>query len=88
MIDDAKPLTCQQFQGRLPELIGAGQDLAVDPHVQHCPLCRALLSDLETIAETARELFPVVEPPDDLWEQIEYAIRNEGGSREPEEAPD
>jgi hypothetical protein len=32
-----------------------------------------------TIAEAARQLFPIVEPPDRLWEQIESAIRNEEG---------
>jgi len=42
-------------------------------------LCRALLADLETIAEAARKLFPVVDPPEDLWAHIESAIRNEDG---------
>jgi hypothetical protein len=88
MTKGASTLTCRQFQARLPEFIGSGENLAADPHLQHCPLCRALLTDLETIAEAARELFPVVEPPDDLWEHIESAIWSEGGSREPEEAPE
>jgi hypothetical protein len=33
-----------------------------------------LLRDLETIAEAARQLFPIEEPPDALWQQIETAI--------------
>jgi hypothetical protein len=46
--------------------------------MQQCELCRALLAELETIAEAARQLFPgEVEPPDDLWEQIETAIKKE-----------
>jgi len=45
--------------------------------VQSCELCRALLSDLETIAEAARQLFPIEEPPDKLWDQIELRIRTE-----------
>jgi hypothetical protein len=36
-----------------------------------------------TIAEAARQLFPIVEPPDRLWEQIESAIRSEQGGSEP-----
>jgi predicted anti-sigma-YlaC factor YlaD len=51
--------------------------MASHPHIQNCELCRALLADLETIAKAARQLFPIVEPPDALWEQIESAIKEE-----------
>jgi hypothetical protein len=37
-----------------------------------------LLAELETIAEAARQLFPSVEPPDEVWTQIESAIQREG----------
>lgn len=77
MTEEANPMTCQEFQAQLPEMIGAGESLAAHAHLQHCPLCRALLADLETIAEAARELFPVAEPPDKLWKQIESAIKKE-----------
>ena len=80
MTDDRKNLSCAAFQAQLPELIGSGENVAYHPHFQSCELCRALLADLETIAEAARQLFPIVEPPDELWEQIESAIRNEEGS--------
>jgi len=86
MTEDANILACRQFQTRLPELIGSGEDLIADLHLRQCERCRALLADLETIAEAARELFPVVEPPDRLWEHIEFALWSEGGSHEPEEA--
>jgi predicted anti-sigma-YlaC factor YlaD len=68
---------CAAFQSLLPELIGSGADTAAHPHLQSCARCRALLTDLETIAEAARQLLPIVEPPDELWEQIESAIRKE-----------
>jgi predicted anti-sigma-YlaC factor YlaD len=83
MTDDPKAMTCQEFQARLPELIGSGESAANHPHLQSCELCRALLADLETIAEAARQLFPVEEPPDKLWNQIESAIRNEDSGLEP-----
>lgn len=73
------PEKCAVFQAQLPELIGSGQAIADHPHIQSCELCRALLADLETIAEAARQLFPVVEPPDALWAQIESAIQEEEG---------
>jgi len=82
MTHEANNLSCAGFQALLPELIGRGEDVAAHPHILGCARCRALLADLETIAEAARQLLPVVEPPDDLWEQIESAIRNEDGCRE------
>ena len=77
MTEDTNNLTCAEFQAQLPELIGSGGQIAEHPHIKTCELCRALLADLETIAEAARQLFPIVEPPDDLWDQIESAIKNE-----------
>jgi hypothetical protein len=81
-------MACQQFQSRLPELIGSEENPAADPHFQQCPNCRELLADLEAIAAAAREPFPGVEPPGRLWEEIEAALWSDGGSREPEEDPE
>jgi hypothetical protein len=75
---------CLAFQAQLPELIGSGKDLAADPHLESCELCRSLLADLETIAEAARQLFPVEEPPDELWSQIESKIRSEEATAQPD----
>ena len=83
MTEDPNNLSCAAFQARLPELIGSGENIAAHAHLQSCELCRALLADLMTIAEAARQLFPIVEPPDRLWEQIESAIRNEEGGSGP-----
>jgi hypothetical protein len=77
MTEEANPMTCHEFQAQLPEMIGSGESLAAQVHLRHCALCRALLADLETIAEAARLIFPIVEPPDNLWKQIESAIKNE-----------
>jgi hypothetical protein len=79
MSDDPGKMSCAEFQAQLPELIGSGANAADHPHIRNCELCRSLLADLETIAEAARQLFPVVEPPDDLWAQIESKIKNEEG---------
>jgi Mg-chelatase subunit ChlI len=77
MSKEKKSIGCTAFQALMPELIGAGQNLHDHPHLQECALCRALLTDLETIAEAARQLLPPVEPPDKLWEQIESALLQE-----------
>ena len=77
MTEDVSILSCAQFQAQLPELIGTGENLAVHPHILNCQRCSALIADLETIAEAARQLLPIVEPPDELWKQIESAIKLE-----------
>jgi predicted anti-sigma-YlaC factor YlaD len=83
MTDDPARMTCAEFQAQLPDLIGSGRDMASHPHIRNCELCRALLADLETIAEAARQLFTNVEPPDELWEHIETAIKNEESASRP-----
>jgi hypothetical protein len=77
MTRDPSKLSCAEFQAQLPELIASGEDATSNPHLQSCELCRAVLADLETIAEAARQLLPNLEPPDEVWEQIESAIRRE-----------
>jgi predicted anti-sigma-YlaC factor YlaD len=68
----------------MSDLIGSGADLQDHPHLQNCDLCRALLNDLETIAEAARQLFPIQQPEEGLWDRIESAIKQEDGSASPE----
>lgn len=85
MTDELAAQNCAEFQAHLPELIGSGQPMSLHPHYQSCENCRALLADLETIAEAARQLFPVEDPPDELWQQIEQAIQNEKSTAEPAE---
>ncbi len=77
MTVDPGKMSCAEFQGQLPELIASGQDAAAHPHLQSCRDCRAFLASLEAIADAARQLFPCVEPPDEVWERIESAIRRE-----------
>jgi predicted anti-sigma-YlaC factor YlaD len=77
MTDNANKMSCEAFQAQLPDLIGSGEIVSAHPHLENCELCRAFLADLEAIAEAARQLFPVEEPPDKLWEKIESAIKKE-----------
>ncbi len=79
MIDNRKNISCEDFQEQLAELIGSGADASAHPHVQSCELCRAFVADLEAIAAAARELFPVEDPSDRVWEQIQTAIQEEEG---------
>jgi len=89
---DRNDMTCEQFHALMPELIGSGEDISLHPHMQKCELCRALIADLVAIRDAARELFPTVEPPDDLWADIDAAIKAEKPEADPEDpetgAPD
>lgn len=77
MTGDSSNLSCVEFQAHLPELISSGEDVSSHPHLRECELCRALLADLETIADAARQLFPSVEPSDEVWAHIESAIKHD-----------
>jgi len=78
MNGDPNNLTCEQFQAQLADLIGTGGNVGEHPHLQTCENCRALLADLQTIADAAKQLLPVDEQPkEDLWERIELAIKKE-----------
>ena len=76
-------MRCAEFQAQLAELIGSGANASAHPHIQSCENCRKLLSDLTTIAEAARQLLPIEEPRDELWEQIESAIKSDKGDTDP-----
>jgi hypothetical protein len=75
MNDNSSKMSCAEFQDQMAELIGSGGDPDAHPHLKNCADCRALLADLQTIADAARQLFPSVEPPDEVWEHIESAIK-------------
>jgi predicted anti-sigma-YlaC factor YlaD len=48
-------MSCEEFQALVPELIAAGS-VYTHPHLQNCDLCRALIVDLDMIAEEASRL--------------------------------
>jgi len=75
--DQAIDQECAEFQARMPERIGAGDDLQTYPHMLTCERCRSLVRDLELIAEAARQLMPIEEEPrEDVWAKIQIAIES------------
>ena len=69
---------CAAFQQSMAARIAAGDNFEADAHLKNCPRCKALLEELETIAQAARLLLPVEEEPDDkLWQKIEQAISSD-----------
>jgi hypothetical protein len=80
LANDAIDAECAEFQALMPTRIGAGEDLQAFDHMLTCERCRALVRDLEYIAEAARQLIPVEEEPsDEIWEQIRIQLALEQG---------
>jgi hypothetical protein len=90
--DTMKP---DEFEQYLPELFATGNGkVSSDPRLKdfltRYPDCAALVSDLETIAETARSLFDPVEenPSDSVWANIKSKLKDEDGVIDEEFEPD
>ncbi len=75
MTKDLKEMSCEEFDARMTAMMASGEDIFTHPHVQSCELHKALLADLEAIARVAKDLFPEVDPPDDLWSGIEGKLK-------------
>ncbi|HEY4047450.1 MAG TPA: hypothetical protein VGM27_11345 [Acidobacteriaceae bacterium] len=76
--DREKPLMgCAEFQELLPELFESGDDLGKNEHLQTCENCRALVEDLEYIAQQAKLLLPIHDPSPEVWDNIQTALKKE-----------
>ena len=74
-----RDMTCEEFTAAMPQLIASGEDIFAHPHVKNCRMHKALLVDLEAIAEAAQQLFPDVDPSEKVWAKIEDEIAPLGG---------
>jgi hypothetical protein len=71
-------MTCVEFQKALPYIIDSGGDAEHQAHLESCPVCSDLVSDLKYIAEQAKMLVPMDDPPARVWEGIERGLEREG----------
>jgi hypothetical protein len=76
-------MNCTQFQEILPEVIDGGRNAEQEAHLQSCPVCSSLITDLNLIVAEARGLREFAEPAPRVWNSIELALRQEGLIREP-----
>jgi hypothetical protein len=80
-------LSCERFQDQLPRLLEAEEDVHLHPHLKTCARCSALLDELESIADWAKQLIkPNLEPPDELWRKIEKQMAEPEELREQEDS--
>jgi hypothetical protein len=71
-------MTCEEFTAAMPQLVASGEDIFAHPHVRNCSMHRALIADLEAIAQAAQQLFPDVDPSDKVWAKINEEIASLG----------
>jgi len=76
-------MNCARFQEILPEVINGGRNAEQEAHLQSCPVCSSLITDLNLIVAEARELREFAEPAPRVWNSIELALRQEGLIRDP-----
>ena len=75
-------MTCSEVQRILPEFLDGAPDgafpTAFEIHLQSCPACADLVSDLKLIASQARDLAATEEPAPRVWLHIAAQLREEG----------
>lgn len=80
-------MNCADIQRVLPEMDEGVRNAEFQAHVESCPECSELISDLELIASEARQIAESEEPSPALWFRIADQLRSEGLIREPETQP-
>jgi len=76
-------MTCGEFQKILPDIMEGQRKAEHAAHLQSCPACSGLVSDLSLISQQARLLQASEEPSPRVWNQIEIVLRQEGLIRQP-----
>jgi hypothetical protein len=71
-------MNCAEFQRVLPEIGEGPHNAEQKAHLRSCATCSDLVSDLNAIAEQARQLRACDEPSPRVWNSLEIALRQEG----------
>lgn len=80
-------MTCAEFQRVLADIMEGVRNAAQEAHLNSCPACSGLVSDLNAISRAARLLQASEEPSPRVWNSIEIALRREGLIRQPQREP-
>ncbi|MCI0351271.1 MAG: hypothetical protein L0Z53_17750 [Acidobacteriales bacterium] len=71
-------MDCAEFQKILPEYMEGGGSTDQRAHLRSCTVCSGLVQDLQYIAEAAKLLLPIEEPPSRVWQGIQQSLEKEG----------
>ncbi len=68
---------CWRFEGELQDFLEGAERPFIMSHQQDCPSCRALLADLQSVSQAARDL-PAEEPGPRVWQNVHTQLQAEG----------
>ena len=71
-------MTCAEFEQVLPDFLEGSRNRELEAHLNSCPKCWELVSDLRAITEECKLLRASEVPSPRLWESIEATLRREG----------
>jgi hypothetical protein len=77
-------MNCGEFESDLPEFLEGVHTSEQQAHLDSCPACSGLLSDLNLISSQAKSLLAVDEPQPAVWNVLELRLRSEGLIRDSE----
>src|SRR5881394_2857048 len=80
-------MNCVEFESDLPELLEGVHTSEQQAHLDSCPACSSLLSDLNLISSQAKSLLAADEPQPAVWNALEARLRSEGLIRDSEPPP-
>lgn len=76
--------TCEQYVNAIGEMVdstlGPLRRAELELHLENCDACRALVGDLQRIAQAARSL-DTLQPPARVWTQVAGRLQEEGRVR-------
>jgi hypothetical protein len=71
-------MTCAEFEQVLPDFLEGTGNRDLEAHLNSCPKCWELVSDLRAITEECKLLRASEDPSPRLWDSIEATLRREG----------
>lgn len=71
-------MTCAEFEQILPDFLEGTRTRDLEAHLNSCPNCWELVSDLRAITEECKLLRGSEDPSPRLWDSIEATLRREG----------
>jgi hypothetical protein len=77
-------MNCTEFERILPDYLDGAYTPERLAHLDSCPSCSSLLSDLNLISARAKLLLASEEPSPAVWNALEARLRSEGLIRRPE----
>ena len=70
-------MTCEELQNVLASIIDWKPSAQAQAHLDSCRICRNLVADLKHIAQSAKFLLHLDEPPERVWDKIRCMLESQ-----------